>query len=304
VSRAERKSGAGWYVVAVSLALSGFIAGAAMAWHAIGLIADSTQFLAPGRVVIEVAKPGDYLIWHNYRAVFQGRTYAAEKSLPDGVVFRVVGPNGEVAVAGANGATSTMGETVSVAVASFPAKTAGHYEIAVEGQFPARVFSVGPDNLARVFAYIFGGVVTVMLAFAAGIGLGVWAYLKGKKQLVSTGEGSVAMGTAEVDTDHAKKQLVTLVYALQAASFLVGITFIAAIIVNYAKRDELAGSWLESHFNWQIRTFWWSLLWAVIGLVLSVVLIGFFILIADAIWVLYRIVIGWLALNDGNEMYE
>lgn len=275
-----------------------------MAWHAIGLITDSTQFLAPGRVAIEVVKPGDYLIWYNYRAVFQGRTYAAEKSLPDGVVFRVVGPDGEVALAGANGATSTLGETVSVAVASFSAGTAGHYEIAVEGDFPARVFSVGLDNLARVFAFIFGGVVAVMLAFSAGVGLGVWAYLKGKKQLVSTGEGNVAMGTAEVDKDHAKKQLVTLVYALQAASFLVGITFIAAIMVNYVKRDELAGSWLESHFDWQIRTFWWSLLWAVIGLVLSVVLIGIFILIADALWVLYRIVVGWLALNDGHEMYE
>lgn len=304
MSRAERKSGAGWYIAAVSLALSGCIAGAAMAWHAIALITDSTQFMTPGRVAIEVARPGDYLIWHNYRAVFQGRTYAVEKSLPDGVRFRVVGPNGEVTLSGANGATSTMGETVSVAVASFPAATSGHYEIAVEGEFSPRVFSVGPDNLARTFAFIFGGVATVMLALVAGVGLGVWAYSKGKKQPVSTGEGSVAMDTAGVDTDHARKQLVTLVYALQAASFLVGITFIAAIMVNYLKRDELAGSWLESHFNWQIRTFWWSLLWAVIGLVLSVVVVGIFILIADAIWVLYRIVIGWLSLNDGNEMYD
>lgn len=275
-----------------------------MAWHAIGLMTDATQFLTPGQVAIEVAKPGDYLIWHDYRAVFQGRTYSVEKSLPDGVHFRVAGPNGDVAVAGANGATSTMGETVSVAVASFSAQTSGHYEIAVEGEFPARVFSVGPDNLAKAFALIFAGVATVMLALVAGVGLGVWAYLKGKQRLVLHEEGGLSMTATEVDTDHAKKQLVTLVYALQAASFLVGVTFIAAIMVNYLKRDEMAGSWLESHFNWQIRTFWWSLLWAVVGLVLSVVVVGIFILIADAIWVIYRIVIGWLALNDGNEMYE
>lgn len=304
MNRAERKSGAGWYIAAITLAISGCVAGIAMAWHAITLMTDSTQFMTPGRVVIEVAKPGNYLIWHDYRAVFQGRSYLAEKSLPDGVRFRVDGPNGEVGVAGANGATSTMGETVSVAVASFSARNPGRYEVSVEGEFPVRVFSVGPDNLAKAFALIFGGVATVMLALVAGAGLGAWAYFKNRKQAVSIGEGSGGMATAEVDTDHAKKQLVTLVYALQAASFLVGVTFIAAIMVNYLKRDELAGSWLESHFNWQIRTFWWSLLWAVVGLVLSVVVVGIFILIADAIWVIYRIVIGWLALNDGNEMYE
>ena len=304
MNRTERKSGAGWYIVAITLAISGCVAGIAMAWHAITLMTDSTLFLTPGRVAIEVAKPGNYLIWHNYRAVFQGRTYSADKSLPDGVRFRVDGPSGEVVVAGANGATSTMGETVSVAVASFSAQAAGHYVVAVEGEFPARVFSVGPDNLGKAFALIFAGVATIMLALVAGVGLGVWTYLKNKKETASNSEGSEEMATAEVDTDHAKKQLVTLVYALQAASFLVGITFIAAIMVNYLKRDELAGSWLESHFNWQIRTFWWSMLWAVVGLVLSVVVVGIFILIADAIWVIYRIVIGWLALNDGNEMYD
>jgi len=97
--------------------------------------------------------------------------------------------------------------------------------------------------------------------------------------------------------------VVILVYALQAASFLLGITFLAAVIVNYVKREEIAGTWLESHFIWQIRTFWWSVLWGVLGLVLTLVLIGFFILIADGIWVLYRIIKGWLKLNDGKPMY-
>ncbi|MDX8400480.1 MAG: hypothetical protein R8K20_09575 [Gallionellaceae bacterium] len=61
---------------------------------------------------------------------------------------------------------------------------------------------------------------------------------------------------------------------------------------------------MESHFLWQIRTFWWSVLWGVLGVVLTLVLLGFFILIADGIWVLYRIIKGWLKLNDGKPMYQ
>jgi uncharacterized membrane protein len=93
-----------------------------------------------------------------------------------------------------------------------------------------------------------------------------------------------------------------IIYALYALSFLTGISAIAAVIMNYVKRDDVKGTWLESHFNWQIRTFWWSLLWAVLGMILMIVAIGFAILIADAIWVIYRIVKGWLALNEGKAI--
>lgn len=305
MNRAKPKPGTVWYVAAVMLALAGCIGGAAMAWRAITLITDVEQFLAPGGVAIEVTAPGDYLLWHNYRAVFQGRAYSAEKSLPDGVSFRVNGPDGAVTVSGANGATSEMGETESVAVATFPAATPGHYEVVVEGEFPARVFSVGPDNLVKGFGLIFGGVGVILFSVTAGVALGAWAFLKNNPSVVSNeGKGVAAMNEAESNQEHSARQLATLVYALQAASFMVGITFIAAIIVNYLKRDEVAGTWLESHFDWQIRTFWWSLLWGMLGVVLMVVVVGIFILIADALWVLYRIVKGWLNLNDGKAMYE
>jgi len=102
---------------------------------------------------------------------------------------------------------------------------------------------------------------------------------------------------------HSLKKITAVVYALQAASFLVGISFIAAIIINYIKRPDVQGTWLESHFRWQIRTFWFSLLWGVIGGITFSVVIGYFILIADAIWVIYRIVKGWLRLSDGKQMY-
>ena len=102
-----------------------------------------------------------------------------------------------------------------------------------------------------------------------------------------------------------ERQLITVatvVYALQAAGFLFGITWVVAVIIDYVKRDDAAGTWLESHFRWQIRTFWWGLLWGVIGGILFIVIVGWFILMADAIWIIYRIVKGWLRLSERREV--
>jgi uncharacterized membrane protein len=98
------------------------------------------------------------------------------------------------------------------------------------------------------------------------------------------------------------KTLTTLVYALQSAGFLVGITWIVAVVIDYVKRDEAKGTWLESHFSWQIRTFWWGLLWGALGVITFLILIGWLILVADAIWIVYRIVKGWLYLNDNKPL--
>jgi uncharacterized membrane protein len=98
------------------------------------------------------------------------------------------------------------------------------------------------------------------------------------------------------------KTLATLAYALQAIGLLVGITWIAALIIDYVKLDEAKGSWLESHFRWQIRTFWWGLAWTVIGTVLLVVLVGWLVLAAVLVWAIYRIVKGWLSLNDNKAI--
>ena len=98
------------------------------------------------------------------------------------------------------------------------------------------------------------------------------------------------------------KTVATVVYALQAAGFFLGITWIVAVIVDYVKKDDAAGTWLESHFRWQIRTFWFGLLWAVLGAILFVLIVGWFILAADAIWIIYRIVKGWLNLSENRPM--
>ncbi len=110
-----------------------------------------------------------------------------------------------------------------------------------------------------------------------------------------------AISGAVTVTDR-QKNLVLLVYILQAAAFLVGISSIAGIIINYLKRDEVRGTWLESHFNWQIKTFWWALLGFVVGAILLIVVIGGLIMLATTIWVIYRIIKGWLAYNDGKPL--
>jgi uncharacterized membrane protein len=96
--------------------------------------------------------------------------------------------------------------------------------------------------------------------------------------------------------------LIQVVYILYALSYFTGVTAIVGIIIDYVKRDEAAGTWLESHFRWQIRTFWFGLLWALIGAATFFLLIGIAILFANFCWIIYRIVKGWLNLNDNKPM--
>jgi len=133
--------------------------------------------------------------------------------------------------------------------------------------------------------------------------------------------------TGTVETREVDASLVTLthvIYALHAASlvigvvtavtiisaFLFGVPSIIAVILNYVRRSDVRGTYLDSHFGWQIRTFWFAALWAVIGIflwaALAIVVIGFIIgpliLFADGIWVAYRVIRGWLTLKDHRPM--
>lgn len=98
------------------------------------------------------------------------------------------------------------------------------------------------------------------------------------------------------------RRLTLVVYVLYALSWFVGITALVAIIVNYVKREDVAGTLYETHFTWQIRTFWWALLWAVLGGLTMVVGVGFVILAAAFVWTLYRLVKGFLYWNDGKPL--
>jgi uncharacterized membrane protein len=112
-----------------------------------------------------------------------------------------------------------------------------------------------------------------------------------------------------------------IVYALHTFAIVVGIVGAAtvigsfvgslpslvAVVLNYVKRRDARGTWVDSHYRWQIRTFWFALLWALIGwaLILTIVgaLVGVPILIALTLWLMYRIGKGWLRLRDRRPMY-
>jgi uncharacterized membrane protein len=130
--------------------------------------------------------------------------------------------------------------------------------------------------------------------------------------------------TMTVEADASLVRLTHITYALHAlglvlgafgaasviGSFLFGWPSIIAVVINYVKRGEVHGTWLESHFTWQIRTFWMAMLAALLILLVSLplmlVVLGFGTLalgmFALGIWAIYRIARGWLALNDRRPM--
>jgi uncharacterized membrane protein len=118
-------------------------------------------------------------------------------------------------------------------------------------------------------------------------------------------------------------RLAHVIYALHAVSlvtgiittativgaFLTGWPSIIAVILNYIYRGDVRGTWLDSHFRWQIRTFWFGALWVGLCMLFIVMTLGIGILIAwlplaiVGIWFVYRILRGWLALADRRPMY-
>lgn len=108
-------------------------------------------------------------------------------------------------------------------------------------------------------------------------------------------------GSDEPDAPH--PLLNSLASGDEPLAALLAVTSIVAIIMNYVKKDDVAGTFLESHFRWQIRTFWFALLWSVIGLLTAAFMVGWLVLVANAVWFIYRIVKGFLNLNDSKPMY-
>ena len=93
-----------------------------------------------------------------------------------------------------------------------------------------------------------------------------------------------------------------IVWVLYLAGIVIGITALIGVILAYVKRAELAGTPFESHMTYAIRTFWISLIGAVIGLVLSLVLVGFHVLIAVGLWCLYRTIRGLVLALDSRPI--
>ena len=115
-------------------------------------------------------------------------------------------------------------------------------------------------------------------------------------------------------------QITHVIYALHAAAVVIGVTSAAtvaggfvfglpslvAVLLNYLKRSDVNGTWLESHFRWQIRTFWFTFLWLVVYGLLIITIIGIpiaWIMIAIlGLWVGYRVIRGWVALADARPV--
>lgn len=93
-------------------------------------------------------------------------------------------------------------------------------------------------------------------------------------------------------------QIAHITYALYALGMVTGIFAIAGLIVAYIKRDDVAGTYLASHYSWLIRTFWWGLLWLAIGVILMIVAVGFVVLAVVWVWWVYRVIKGWLRLTE------
>jgi uncharacterized membrane protein len=94
--------------------------------------------------------------------------------------------------------------------------------------------------------------------------------------------------------------------AFIVTAFLLGWPSIIAVILNYVKRSEAQGTFLESHFRWQIRTFWFAVIWCVAGLLFWITFVGipvaFVLWIGTGIWVAYRVIRGWFALLDNKPL--
>ena len=126
---------------------------------------------------------------------------------------------------------------------------------------------------------------------------------------------------ARVEPAASAVTVANVVYALHAIAVVVGavgaatvigmfvgsVPSIVAVVLNYVKRGEARGSWVESHYRWQIRTFWSVLGWSVLALVLMATVIGipvaFALLVGVTLWLVYRIARGWLRLRERRPMY-
>jgi len=132
-----------------------------------------------------------------------------------------------------------------------------------------------------------------------------------------------AEGTVTAEPAESVVTLTHVIYGLHAFSlvtgiitaasivgaFLTGWPSIIAVILNYVKRSEARGTWLASHFRWQIRTFWFGILWVALCLLFVVATLGVGLLIAwlplgvVGLWFIYRVASGWLRLKDRQPMY-
>ncbi len=109
---------------------------------------------------------------------------------------------------------------------------------------------------------------------------------------------------AATGINQSEKQFALIVYILQAVSIFIGITSIVGVIMNHVKSGSLTDPVIKSHNSWQIRTFWWMLLWSVLCMIATTVTfgIGAILFLVPLVWYIYRVVKGIMRLNDGKSI--
>jgi uncharacterized membrane protein len=128
---------------------------------------------------------------------------------------------------------------------------------------------------------------------------------------IKTADASLVSYTHWMYALHAASALIGMFSsAFIATAFLFGVPSIIAVVMNYIRRSDARGTYLESHFSWQLRTFWFALLWVSVVFLLSFplffVLVGFVTfpvgIFIVGVWVIYRVARGWLKLKDGQPV--
>ncbi|HTH93980.1 MAG TPA: DUF4870 domain-containing protein [Rhodocyclaceae bacterium] len=100
------------------------------------------------------------------------------------------------------------------------------------------------------------------------------------------------------------KTVATAGYALLAAGFITGgLGYLIAVVLAYVKRDDARGTRYEEHLRWQINTFWGGCAGFILGCLTWLIIVGMVIIFATAVWMIYRIIKGWLALYESKPLY-
>ncbi|MFT7771820.1 DUF4870 family protein [Roseateles sp.] len=115
-------------------------------------------------------------------------------------------------------------------------------------------------------------------------------------------DGSLEVQPVDGQQLQSLRQLTLAVYVLYAVGIFTGLPALIAIIINHVKYGDTAGTLYQSHFRWQIRSFWWGLVWACVGWATAVFGVGLAVLALNWCWLVYRLVRGFLNWNDGKSM--
>ncbi|MFJ1302684.1 DUF4870 family protein [Pseudomonadota bacterium AL_CKDN230030165-1A_HGKHYDSX7] len=120
--------------------------------------------------------------------------------------------------------------------------------------------------------------------------------------IVSDSQIPPPLGTGSTGPD--LRTLTHIAYGLFAVGYLTSgflwVATIAAVVLMYVKRSDTAGTLYAQHFDWLLRTFWWSLLWLAISAIATLIAIGWIGVVITVAWVAYRVIRGWLALHSGT----